>query len=64
MVALTGAGLKHGRYGIFHREDATGEPAFSVASLTEPGTFDLANLHETTIAGLTFFGSSPGSVTP
>src|SRR6476646_4288952 len=50
VVALTGAGLKHGRYGIFHKEDVTGEPAFSVASLTEPGTFDLANVHETTIA--------------
>jgi len=60
VVALTGAGLKHGRYGIFHREDVTGEPAFSVASLTEPGTFDLANLHETTIAGLTFFVVLPG----
>ncbi len=60
VVALTGAGLKHGRYGIFHKEDVTGEPAFSVASLTEPGTFDLANLHETTIAGLTFFVVLPG----
>ena len=64
VVALTGAGLKHGKYGIFHREDVTGEPAFSVASLTEPGTFDLANLHETTIAGLTFFVVLPGSATP
>jgi len=60
VVALTGAGLKHGRYGIFHKQDATGEPAFSVASLTEPGTFDLANLHETTIAGLSFFVVLPG----
>jgi cell division protein ZipA len=60
VVALTGAGLKHGRYGIFHKQDVTGEPAFSVASLTEPGTFDLANLHETTIAGLSFFVVLPG----
>jgi cell division protein ZipA len=64
VVALTGAGLKHGRYGIFHKEDVTGEPAFSVASLTEPGTFDLANLHETTIAGLTFFVVLPGMGDP
>jgi cell division protein ZipA len=64
VVALTGAGLKHGRYGIFHREDVTGEPAFSVASLTEPGTFDLANLHETTIAGLSFFVVLPGMGDP
>lgn len=60
VVALTGAGLKHGKYAIFHREGVDGEPAFSVASLTEPGTFDLANLRDTTIAGLTFFVVLPG----
>jgi cell division protein ZipA len=64
VVALTGAGLKHGRYGIFHREGEDGEPAFSVASLTEPGTFDLANVQETTIAGLTFFVVLPGTGDP
>jgi cell division protein ZipA len=64
VVALTGAGLKHGRYGIFHKEDVDGEPAFSVASLTEPGTFDLAKLHETTIAGLSFFVVLPGTGDP
>jgi cell division protein ZipA len=58
--ALTGAGLKHGRYGIFHRDGVAGEPAFSVASLTEPGTFDLANVQDTTIAGLSFFIVLPG----
>jgi len=60
VVALTDAGLKHGKYGIFHRGGVDGEPAFSVASLTEPGTFDLASLHETTIAGLSFFVVLPG----
>lgn len=64
VVALTGAGLKHGKYGIFHREGDEGEPAFSVASLTEPGTFDLANLQGTTIAGLTFFVVLPGTGDP
>jgi cell division protein ZipA len=64
VVALTAAGLKHGKYGIFHREDAGGEPAFSVASLTEPGTFDLANVQETTIAGLSFFVVLPGTGDP
>jgi cell division protein ZipA len=64
VVALTGAGLKHGKYGIFHREGDEGEPAFSVASLTEPGTFDLANLQETTIAGLSFFVVLPGTGDP
>lgn len=64
VVALTGAGLAHGKYGIFHREGEEGEPAFSVASLTEPGSFDLANLQETTIAGLTFFVVLPGTGDP
>jgi cell division protein ZipA len=62
--ALAGAGLKHGRYGIFHRDGAEGEPAFSVASLTEPGTFDLANLGNGTIAGLSFFIVLPGAGDP
>jgi cell division protein ZipA len=61
--ALHAAGLKHGRYGIFHREGAEGEPAFSVASLTEPGTFELENLGST-IAGLSFFIVLPGTGDP
>jgi cell division protein ZipA len=62
--ALGEAGLKHGRYGIFHRNGPDGEPAFSVASLTEPGTFDLENLGEGTIAGLSFFIVLPGTGDP
>jgi cell division protein ZipA len=62
--ALTGAGLEHGRYGIFHRDGVGGEPAFSVASLTEPGSFDLDNLQGTTIAGLSFFIVLPGAGDP
>src|SRR5262245_8359941 len=64
VVALSGAGLKRGKYGIFHREGDEGEPSFSVASLTEPGSFDLEHLQETTIAGLTFFVVLPGTGDP
>jgi len=60
VAALTAAGLKHGRYGIFHRDGVAGEPAFSVASLTEPGSFDLANHQDSIIAGLSFFIVLPG----
>jgi cell division protein ZipA len=60
VTALTGAGLKHGRYGIFHRDGVAGEPVFSVASLTEPGSFELANQQDATIAGLSFFVVLPG----
>jgi cell division protein ZipA len=62
--ALVDTGLQHGRYGIFHRNGTDGEPAFSVASLTEPGTFDLANLGDSTIAGLSFFIVLPGAGDP
>ena len=62
VVALKSLGLEHGRYGIFHRMLADpNEPAFSVASLTEPGTFDLSNLAGQTIAGLTLFVILPGA---
>jgi len=64
VAALRGTGLEHGRYGIFHRTGPAGEPAFSVASLTEPGTFDLANLADSTIAGLSFFIVLPGTGDP
>ena len=59
VTALRNAGLEHGRYSIFHRQLATNREGFSVASLTEPGTFDLENL-DGTIAGLSFFVVLPG----
>lgn len=66
VLALRGAGLRHGRYGIFHRIAGVqgDDAAFSVASLTEPGSFDLANLAETTIAGLSLFVVLPGNGDP
>src|SRR5690606_5232763 len=59
--ALRDEGLEHGRYGIFHsyHEDVPGEPRFSVASLTEPGSFDLERLDEP-LAGMRFFMVLPG----
>ena len=59
--ALRGAGLEHGRYSIFHRQLGANKEGFSVASLTEPGSFDLGNLGDTTIAGLSFFLVLPGA---
>lgn len=62
VLALRAAGLQHGRYGIFHRMPETGpqEPLFSVANLTEPGSFDLTNLAEATLPGMSFFILLPG----
>ena len=66
LLALRSAGLRHGRYGIFHRHaDDFGQDAlFSVANLTEPGSFDLAHASETRIPGMSFFMVLPGSGDP
>ena len=62
--ALRDAGLEHGRYAIFHQRQDTVKEAFSVASLTEPGSFDLDNLEGATIAGLSLFVVLPGAGDP
>ena len=62
VLTLRGVGLQHGRFGIFHRmpDEDSDEPVFSVANLTEPGTFDLSDLKERRLAGLSFFMLRPG----
>lgn len=62
VLALRAAGLRHGHYGIFHRfsDELRDQPLFSVANLTEPGSFDLTTLAETTIPGMSFFMVLPG----
>jgi cell division protein ZipA len=66
ILALRAAGLKHGRYGIFHKHvsELRDAPKFSVANLTEPGSFDLANLSESKIPGMSFFMVLPGEEDP
>lgn len=67
VLALRAEGLQHGRYGIFHRFPDAGsreEPLFSVANLTEPGSFDLAHLAETVLPGMSFFLVLPGAGDP
>lgn len=64
IAALRSAGLEHGRYAIFHRQLGTNREGFSVASLTEPGSFDLDHPADSTIAGLSFFVVLPGNGDP
>jgi len=66
VLALRKAGLEHGLYGIFHRnsEATPQEPLFSVARLTEPGSFDLTRLAENEIPGLSIFLALPGAADP
>lgn len=64
--ALRNAGLVHGEYGIFHYvpENPTDEPSFSVANLTEPGSFNVTESNDTTIPGMSFFIVLPGPADP
>lgn len=61
---LRGIGMRHGKFGIYHRYEAADEDKiiFSAASLVEPGTFDLKNLKEQEIPGISLFMVVPGPV--
>lgn len=54
--------LEHGKYGVFHRLHSDGTSIFSVASMVEPGTFDLEKMAETLYPGITLFAQLPGTV--
>lgn len=61
--ALQQAGLKYGRYRIFHRDVPVGGEArtvFSVADMMEPGTFDLTRLDAGWLLGVSLFMVLPG----
>ena len=62
VLNLRGIGMRHGQFGIFHRYDGTDETdvVFSVASLVEPGGFDLENIKEQQIPGISIFMVLPG----
>lgn len=61
-LSLRGIGMRHGKFGIFHRVDGSDEDKiiFSAASLIEPGSFDLTNLKEQQIPGISLFMVLPG----
>ena len=64
ILALRGIGLRHGKFGIFHRIDGDDESRtiFSAASLVEPGSFDLTNVKDQEIPGISLFMVLPGPV--
>jgi cell division protein ZipA len=64
VLSMRGIGLRHGKFGIFHRHDGNDElrTIFSAASLVEPGSFDLANIAEQEIPGISLFMVLPGPV--
>jgi cell division protein ZipA len=64
MAALELHGLAFGRYQVFHRKHVDGRSLFCVASLVEPGTFDVAVMAEQEFRGITLFAVLPGPVKP
>lgn len=57
------AGMRFGQFDIFHYHppDIRGTAIFSVASMVEPGTFDLENSSHK-LPGVTFFMALPGPI--
>ena len=64
ILSMRGIGLRHGKFGIFHRYDGNDESrtVFSAASLVEPGSFDLNNIKEQELPGISLFLVLPGPV--
>jgi len=64
VLSMRGIGLRHGKFGIFHRHEGNdeGKVIFSAASLVEPGSFDIANIKEQEIPGISLFMVLPGPV--
>ncbi len=57
ILSMRGIGLRHGKFGIFHRYDGSDESRsiFSAASLVEPGSFDLENIKGQEVPGISLF---------
>jgi cell division protein ZipA len=64
MAALELHGLAFGRYQVFHRKHPDGRSLFCVASLVEPGTFDVAQMTQQEFRGVTLFAVLPGPLPP
>lgn len=64
VLSLRGIGMRHGKFGIFHRFEGNedGKVIFSAASLVEPGSFDLENIKEQEIPGISLFMVLPGPI--
>jgi len=64
MAALEVHGLAYGRYQVYHRKHSDGRSIFCIASLIEPGTFDIASMAEGEFRGVTLFAVLPGPLEP
>jgi cell division protein ZipA len=64
LAALELHGLAYGRYQVFHRRHVDGRSLFCVASLIEPGTFDVTRMSAEEFRGVTLFAVLPGPIEP
>lgn len=60
--AMEAERLRFGRYSIFHREREDGKTLFYVASMMEPGSFDLSTMDDQEFPGISLFGIVPGPI--
>jgi cell division protein ZipA len=61
-LLLESAGLRHGKYNIYHRLHSDDTPLFSVASMVEPGTFDPYAMNGVQFPGVTIFAQLPNVI--
>jgi cell division protein ZipA len=59
-AALEAEGLEFGPYSIFHQPREDGKSLFYVASMMEPGSFDVARMDDQEFSGISLFGVVPG----
>ena len=64
IIQIRKAGLRHGQYGIFHRHPEQDESRnlYSIASLAEPGSFNLSQMKVETYPGVSLFLLLPNPV--
>jgi cell division protein ZipA len=62
--AFSAESLEYGRFGAFHSLDERRRSRFLVASLVEPGSFELEKMHELRAPGVSMFRVLPGPRAP
>jgi cell division protein ZipA len=63
-LALAAEGFVLGKFSIFHKPDDSGRAVLSAASLSKPGTFDMATMDTQRYGGLSLFAVLPGPSSP
>lgn len=62
--AFSAEGLEYGKFGAFHSLDERRRSRFLVASLVEPGSFEIDKMHELRCPGVSMFMVLPGPREP